>query len=100
MKRMKPGHFPYLFLLCVAGVLGCKRHETDQVVEHSPQFYKVPEAPVHADSAMVVTAHPAASGIGMQVLQNGGNAVDAMVAVHFALAVCYPSAGTLAVEGL
>jgi gamma-glutamyltranspeptidase / glutathione hydrolase len=48
-----------------------------------------------ADHAMVVCAHPQASQIGCQVLRQGGNAVDAAVAVEFALAVCYPVAGNI-----
>jgi gamma-glutamyltranspeptidase / glutathione hydrolase len=44
---------------------------------------------------MVVTAHPEATKIGVKVLADGGNAVDAAVAVHFALAVCYPTAGNI-----
>jgi gamma-glutamyltranspeptidase / glutathione hydrolase len=50
---------------------------------------------VLADSAMVVTAHPLASQVGLDVLRKGGNAVDASIAVQFALAVVYPSAGNL-----
>ncbi len=44
---------------------------------------------------MVVTAHPIATQIGQKVLEKGGNAVDAMVAVQFALAVAYPRAGNI-----
>lgn len=47
------------------------------------------------DSAAVVTAHPLASEIGLKVLKEGGNAVDAAIAVQFALAVCYPVAGNI-----
>jgi len=45
--------------------------------------------------AAVSTADPIATEIGLQVLRNGGNATDASVAIGFALAVCYPSAGNL-----
>lgn len=45
--------------------------------------------------AMVVTAHPEATRTGLEVLKKGGNAIDAMVAVHFALAVVYPNAGNI-----
>lgn len=46
-------------------------------------------------NGMVVTAHPKASEVGLAVLQNGGNAIDAAVAVKFALAVVYPNAGNI-----
>ena len=48
-----------------------------------------------ADSAMVVTAHPLATRVGVAVLRKGGNAVDAAIAVQFALAVVYPQAGNI-----
>jgi gamma-glutamyltranspeptidase/glutathione hydrolase len=53
-----------------------------------------------ADSAMVVSASPRASRVGASMLQLGGNAVDAAVAVAFTLAVTYPTAGNLGGGGL
>lgn len=52
-------------------------------------------APVEAQHGMVVTAQHLASDVGVDVLKSGGNAVDAAVAVGYALAVVYPAAGNL-----
>ena len=53
---------------------------------HQPEF---------ARHAMVVTQEPLAADVGLRVLQSGGNAIDAAVAVAFALAVTYPFAGNI-----
>ena len=52
-------------------------------------------APVAAENGMVVTAQHLATEVGVDVLKKGGNAVDAAVAVGYALAVVYPAAGNL-----
>ncbi|MCP5064422.1 MAG: gamma-glutamyltransferase [Ignavibacteriae bacterium] len=51
--------------------------------------------PVKAKNGMVVSASKIASEVGTQILKDGGNAIDASVAVGFALAVTYPFAGNL-----
>ena len=52
-------------------------------------------APVAAENGMVVPAQHIATHVGVDVLKKGGNAVDAAVAVGYALAVVYPAAGNL-----
>ncbi|MEQ9465863.1 MAG: gamma-glutamyltransferase [Ekhidna sp.] len=47
------------------------------------------------ETAMISSAHPLATKIGVEVLKNGGNAFDAAVAVKFALAVVFPRAGNI-----
>ena len=52
-------------------------------------------APAAAENGMVVTAQHLATRVGVDVLKDGGNAVDAAVAVGYALAVVYPAAGNI-----
>lgn len=52
-------------------------------------------APVEGQHGMVVTAQHLATDVGVEVLKSGGNAVDAAVAVGYALAVVYPTAGNI-----
>ncbi|WP_190808825.1 gamma-glutamyltransferase [Flagellimonas sp. S3867] len=58
---------------------------------------KQPTVPtgIVTEKAMVVSAREEASKIGSKIMENGGNAFDAMVATELALAVAYPFAGNL-----
>jgi gamma-glutamyltranspeptidase / glutathione hydrolase len=73
----------FYILLLVSLVFACRTKENKMVTG------------LVTDSAMVVTAHPLASKVGVEVLRKGGNAVDAAIAVQFALAVVFPAAGNI-----
>src|SRR5258705_12102635 len=59
-----------------------------------PYEYSVNKKVV-ASKGAVVSAHPLASKVGLDILKKGGNAIDAAIAVQLALAVVYPQAGNL-----
>ena len=79
-------------------LLGCKPSSNQNTVapkQETVDYFSNRNHGVIGDSAMVVSAHPEASKVGMAILQQGGNAVDAAIAVQFALAVVYPNAGNI-----
>lgn len=59
------------------------------------QYRLEARTPVHSKHAMVVAEEPIATDVGVAVLKAGGNAVDAAVAIGFALAVTHPAAGNI-----
>jgi len=77
-----------IFLLIIFLYVQCKENSNEKI-EHNKNLGFL------ADSAMVVSARNEASKIGAQIMQKGGNAFDAMIATHFALAVSYPFAGNI-----
>ena len=61
--------------------------------------YPSPFHPTVGTSGMVVSQNQASSDIGIEILNMGGNAIDAAVAVGFSLAVTLPRAGNLGGSG-
>lgn len=73
----------------------CSIAFTSLALLSTPAAMAASVAPVAAANGMVVTAQHLATRVGVDVLKDGGNAIDAAVAVGYALAVVYPAAGNL-----
>src|SRR5919109_557567 len=83
-----------LALLACVTWLGPLAAETPALIDAAPASSARIE-PVAASHGMVVAQEARAARIGVAVLEQGGNAVDAAVATGFALAVSYPRAGNI-----
>lgn len=70
------------------------RQSSSSSIVINPYNYTVVKKIV-AENGAVVSAHPLASKVGVEILKAGGNAVDAAIATQLALAVVYPNAGNL-----
>ena len=77
-------HKLVLIMISIISLLILSIKNQDQIAE-----------PISAKSVMVVCSERNASEIGLKVLKEGGNAVDAAIAMSFALAVTYPGAGNI-----
>jgi gamma-glutamyltranspeptidase/glutathione hydrolase len=86
-----------LVLLSLAGSSGCDGGAEVAGGSFFPSDWPYPadSTPVTASHGMVVTTDELASQVGVHILEAGGNAVDAAVAVQFALAVVNPEAGNI-----
>ena len=85
---MRPFQIVALVFLCLAS--------SAVFADQAPLISPLATArPVIARHGMVVTQEAAASRVGLDILERGGNAVDAAVAVGFALAVTLPRAGNI-----
>lgn len=87
---MKPkSTFPAFIVLVTVILFDC---QTKYQFEQYP--YQATKVAV-GNSGMLVSPHPLSSQVGVEILRKGGNAIDAAIAVQFAMAVVYPRAGNL-----
>lgn len=77
-----------IILLLLLSSFACRRG-------HQPVLTYTAHKTAVADSAMVVSPHPLATAVGLEVLRKGGTAIDAAIAVQWAMAVVYPRAGNI-----
>ena len=80
-------------IITVLVVCSCNSSRKSNV-SLNPYDYTVQKT-VTAENGVVVSAHPLASKVGLEIMKEGGNAVDATIATQLALAVVYPQAGNL-----
>jgi len=100
MSRIRVFLAGQLAALIVSSLLVTSCSTDVSTVDHSAFFpaawrFSGAEEPVTASNGMVVSTDELASRIGVDIMRSGGNAVDAAVAVHFALAVVNPEAGNI-----
>ncbi|HWO89282.1 MAG TPA: gamma-glutamyltransferase [Gemmatimonadales bacterium] len=86
---------PHLIAALVLSAAACAGRGGPEPGIPATWRYSPPAPPVVGQRAMVVSEHPLASDIGAQVLREGGNAIDAAVAVGFAQQVVNPRAGNI-----
>ncbi|MEM9102753.1 MAG: gamma-glutamyltransferase [Pseudomonadota bacterium] len=89
-KQMKFLFYTIIPLLCIANTFTVRAAEKLPIINYAQAFH-----PVIAKKGMVASQEAIASRVGLDILKAGGNAVDAAVAVGFAMAVTLPRAGNI-----
>lgn len=81
-----------VFLFLFLPVFSC--HTSKQAIHFNPYQYTINKT-LKVKNGAVVSAHPLASKVGLEILKEGGNAIDAAIATQLALAVVYSGAGNI-----
>lgn len=84
-----------VFITCTVLILSCNSSRKNNKAGSIDPYHYTAQKKVIAENGAVVSAHPLASKVGLEILKKGGNAIDAAIATQLALAVVYPQAGNL-----
>jgi gamma-glutamyltranspeptidase/glutathione hydrolase len=84
----------FYILLTSSLLSACSTSQKTSLGDVNPYQYNITKKVV-AEKGAVASAHPLASKVGVEIMKQGGNAVDAAIATQLALAVVYPNAGNL-----
>lgn len=85
--------FLYTFPLVLLSMAGFGQRSAKSLAVN-PYQYTI-QKKITGSNGAVVSAHPLASEIGVSIMKQGGNAIDAAIATQLALAVVYPGAGNI-----
>ncbi|MEM9832424.1 MAG: gamma-glutamyltransferase [Bacteroidota bacterium] len=95
MKYLNSFNSTIVVVLLIATALVACNTQSQELAKEPTILPRQENEGVIGANGMVVTAHPIASQIGLDILKKGGNAFDAAIAVKYALAVVLPKAGNL-----
>ncbi len=92
MKMQKHLYLLLSLFVSLMAFSSCSQRAKESFID--PFNYSIVKK-VESENAAVVSAHPLASEVGKQILIKGGNAIDASIAMQYALAVVFPNAGNI-----
>jgi gamma-glutamyltranspeptidase/glutathione hydrolase len=87
----------FIILPCILSLLISCNSSRKNLSTPNPvnPYHYLSQKNITCSNGAVVSAHPLASKVGLNILKTGGNAVDAAIATQLALSVVYPQAGNL-----
>ena len=88
-------HEKYFYFLLVVIVVSCNTAKKNTGLQNIDPYNFSVNKKVISSNGVVVSAHPLASKVGIEIMKQGGNAIDAAVATQLALSVVYPNAGNI-----